>query len=243
MDKAELLKKLDERIEIPAASYIYYVSHDVIEQGCQMDHGPRQVEVGPLAVNKYPITNIQYKRFLEQSGYEPRDKHNFLVGWVDGCYPDGTDKLPVTWVSQEDARAYAQWVGGRLPTDEQWQYIASGDQKLLYPWGDWLEDERCNGLSGKLSEVDAYENGASPFGVMDMCGNCHEWTDTVYDDGMCRFALLRGGSCLTTRNAMWHMTGGTQPNTHHQKIYLLNEGQNRSELIGFRCVWDREDAR
>lgn len=235
-----LLRKLDERIDIPRSTYIYFCSHDVIEQGCQMDHGPKQVQIEPISVGKYPVTNLQYKRFMDATGYCPDDSHNFLVGWKAGCYPEGTEKLPVTWVSQEDARAYAKWAGGRLPTDEEWQFIASGEDKRRYPWGDFLEDERCNGLSGSLTAVDAYENGASPFGVMDMCGNCHEWTDTVYDDGMCLFALIRGGSCLTTRNAMWHMCGGVQPNTHHQKIYLLNEGQNRSELIGFRCVWERE---
>lgn len=240
MNAAEqlLLQTLSERIEILPSAYIYFCSHDVLEQGCQMDHGPKQVQIEHIFVGKYPVTNCQYKLFLDATGYWPSDDHNFLTGWNDGCYPTGTGKYPVTWVSQEDARAYAAWVGGRLPTDEEWQYIAAGDEKYLYPWGNLLEDERCNGISGELMPVDAFENGASPFGVMDLCGNCHEWTNTVYDDGMSLFTLLRGGSCLNTKNSMWHMDGGVQPNTHHQKFYLLNEGQNRSEMIGFRCVWE-----
>ena len=144
------------------------------------------------------------------------------------CFDDN-GKLRTGWFNLNEYWFYA---------DEEWQYIAAGDEKYLYPWGNLLEDERCNGLSGELMPVDAFENGASPFGVMDLCGNCHEWTNTVYDDGMSLFTLLRGGSCLNTKNSMWHMDGGVQPNTHHQKFYLLNEGQNRSEMIGFRCVWE-----
>lgn len=237
MDNKELLERYEQTVDIPAGSYIYFVSHDVIESGCQMDHGPRQVSVPHIRMGKYPVTNLQYQVFLRETGYAPADSHNFLVGWKDGKCPAGSESLPVTWVSQNDAKAYAAWKGGRLPWDEEWQYAAGGPEKLRYPWGAVLEELRCNGTGDGLTPVDRYKNGASPFGVMDMCGNCHEWTQDVIDDGMSLFALLRGGSYLQ-RPAIFHISGGARPNTHHQKFYLLNEGQNRCGTVGFRCVWD-----
>ena len=58
--------------------------------------------------------------------YHPADDHNFLRDWKDGNYPAGWDNKPVTWVSLEDARAYAKWAGKRLPHEWEWQYAAQG---------------------------------------------------------------------------------------------------------------------
>ena len=91
-----------------------------------------------------------------------------------GSPPAGWENKPVTWVSLEDARAYAAWAGKRLPHEWEWQYAAQGTDGRLYPWGNDLERQRgaanrtrdaiCRGPS----EVDAHPAGASPFGVMDM---------------------------------------------------------------------------
>ena len=63
---------------------------------------------------------------------------NFLRDWKNGNYPSGWDNKPVTWVSLEDARAYATWAGKRLPHEWEWQYAAQGTDGRMYPWGnDW----------------------------------------------------------------------------------------------------------
>ena len=82
-----------------------------------------------------PVTNAEYKKFMEASGYRPRDDHNFLRDWKSGTFPAGWDKKPVTWVSLEDARAYAAWAGKRLPHEWEWQYAAQGTDGRTYPWG------------------------------------------------------------------------------------------------------------
>ena len=89
-------------------------------------------------IDKYPVTNAQYKEFIAATGYRPKDDHNFLRDWIAEHRDKGWEKKPVTWVSIEDARAYAAWAGKRLPHEWEWQYAAQGSDGRLYPWGnDW----------------------------------------------------------------------------------------------------------
>lgn len=98
------------------------------------------VEIKPFYIDKYPVTNAEFKKFLDVTHYHPKDDLNFLKDWKGGTYPEGWAKKPVTWVSIEDARAYAQWAGKRLPHEWEWQYAAEGNDHRVYPWGncDWL---------------------------------------------------------------------------------------------------------
>ena len=82
-----------------------------------------------------PSPTPSSRRFLDASGYRPKDDHNFLKDWINGTYPEGWAKKPVTWVSIEDARAYAAWAGKRLPHEWEWQYAAQGKDGRPYPWG------------------------------------------------------------------------------------------------------------
>ena len=114
----------------------------------------------------------------------PSDDHNFLKDWHDGrlSAKAGTSK-PVTWVSLEDARAYAAWAGKRLPHEWEWQYAAQGTDGRPYPWGNepdasaHAQARRPAASCARPTDVDAYPQGASPFGVMDMVGNVWQWTD------------------------------------------------------------------
>ena len=80
----------------------------------------------PFYIDKYPVTNAEFKRFLDATHYHPTDDLNFLRDWKNGTYPEGWGNKPVTWVSLEDARAYAAWAGKRLPHEWEWQYAAQG---------------------------------------------------------------------------------------------------------------------
>jgi formylglycine-generating enzyme required for sulfatase activity len=70
-------------------------------------------DLRPYLIDRTPVTNAQYRRFLEATGYRPPDPANFLRHWVDGSYSDGKADHPVTYVSVDDARAYAEWAGKR----------------------------------------------------------------------------------------------------------------------------------
>lgn len=224
-----------EQIWIPSVTYIYRVRHRIMEGDCQYDHGPREVSVGGFFADRYPVTNAQFYEFLAQSGYQPTDPSNYLSHWQDGKYlPEDAD-CPVVYVSQKDAMAYAAYYGCRLPTDEEWQLMAAGEQKLAYPWGNEFDGTRCNGAGDRITPVDRYPTGASVYGCMDLCGNVWEWTGDRIDDGMHLFTFLRGG-CHYRAPHFWHAEGGCHRNDDHLKFPLLNEGLNRNATVGFRCV-------
>ena len=87
-------------------------------------------------IDRYPVTNADFKKFLDAAKYQPKDDHNFLKDWTRGAFPTDWENKPVTWVSLEDARAYAAWAGKRLPHEWEWQYAAQGVDGRTYPWGD-----------------------------------------------------------------------------------------------------------
>lgn len=79
-----------------------------------------------VAIDATPVTNAQYKEFLEATGYKPRFPENFLKHWKNGEIPVGSEQHPVVYVDLDDARAYAKWAGKRLPREEEWQLAAAG---------------------------------------------------------------------------------------------------------------------
>lgn len=210
------------------------------ESGARRAHR-RRMRMRPFHIDRTPVTNAEYRRFVEASGYRPRDTHNYLRDWIDGAPPPGWERKPVTWVALEDARAYAHWAGKRLPREWEWQYAAQGDDGRRYPWGDaWREDAVPATNRGRRlrapDDVDAHPLGASPFGVLDLVGNVWQWTDE-YQDEHTRAAILRGGSCYQPQTSHWYF-----PQAHrldqHGKYLLMAPSKDRSGCIGFRCVVD-----
>lgn len=224
-------------VRIDKDRYIYRVCHRIMEGDCQMDHGPKYVEVGPLEADIFCITNAMYYEFLKESGYVPENTDNYLRHWDKGKYKEGEEDLPVVYVSQDDANAYAAYYGKRLPTEPEWQYLAAGPEKLLWPWGNEKIYANCNVFGDRLEPVDAYPEGVSPFGLYNMCGNVWEYTsERIFDDtDEHEFIVLRGGSYYTAPY-FWHTEGGAVRNNCHLKMHLLGNGMDRNATVGFRCV-------
>jgi iron(II)-dependent oxidoreductase len=192
-------------------------------------------------IDKYPVNNAEFKAFLTATGYHPADAHNFLKYWHNGTYPKGWENKPVTYVSIEDARAYAKWAGKRLPHEWEWQYAAQGTDKRVYPWGNNADStlvpptDSTRTMRGP-TDVNAYPKGESPFGVRDLVGNVWQWTDEYIDDHT-RAAILRGGSYYKATTSMWYFPQAHKLN-EHAKYLLMSPGRDRSANIGFRCVAD-----
>ncbi len=241
-------------VKIPAADFLFQVegieiegSNDIgVDVQYPWEPTPRRfhehrIQVAAFFVDRYPVTNAQFKKFLDATHYRPQDDLNFLRDWSNGTYPSGWANKPVTWVSQEDARAYAAWAGKRLPHEWEWQYAAQGADGRAYPWGDdWRPDaaptpQKSRTMAGP-AEVDAHPAGASPFGVMDLVGNVWQWTDEYVDDHT-RGAILRGGSYYQPQGSIWYFPQAYR-NDQHGKLLLMAPAYDRSGALGFRCVVD-----
>ncbi len=241
-------------IKIPATQFEFVVQGVEIEGGnlpgvdvqYSWESAPRRyhrhtMQVPAFFIDKYPITNADFKKFLDVSDYHPRDDHNFLKDWKDGTYPSGWDDRPVTWVSLEDARAYAGWAGKRLPHEWEWQLAAQGTDGRSYPWGNrWdapmVPEVNHSRDAIRPAEVGAYPRGSSPYGVEDLVGNVWQWTDE-YTDEHTRAAVLRGGSYYQPVGSVWYFPQAY--NLHeHGKYLLMAPARDRAATIGFRCVRD-----
>ena len=127
-------------------------------------------------IDKYLVTNAQYARFVAATGHRPP------LDWKNGKIPQGELLHPVTMVSWFDARSYAKWAKKRLPTEAEWEKAARGTKGLRWPWGNNMDPKRLNTYYsvGHATDVTAYPNGASPYGVMDMAGNVSQWVEDDY---------------------------------------------------------------
>jgi formylglycine-generating enzyme required for sulfatase activity len=192
-------------------------------------------------IDRTPVTNNAYLEFVIATGYRPPDEHNFLRDWRDGKPRRGWENKPVTWVSIEDARAYAAWAGKRLPREWEWQYAAQGTDGRLFPWGNDWDGARVPDVNkGRTllppADVDTHPGGASPFGVLDLVGNVWQWTDE-YVDAHTRAAVLRGGSAYQPQTSYWYFPQAYRLD-QHGKLLLMAPCRDRSGMLGFRCVAD-----
>jgi iron(II)-dependent oxidoreductase len=245
-------------VRIPAGEFLFRVDGIEIEgsndSGVDVqypwENSPRRLHkhsmhIDAFYMDKYPVSNQEYKAFLDATHYHPSDDLNFLKDWRDGTYPAGWDNKPVTWVSLEDARAYAMWAGKRLPHEWEWQYAAQGPEYRKYPWGSaWKQDaaplpDQRRAMRAP-DNVDAHPNGVSFHGVMDMVGNVWQWTDEYVDDHT-RSAIVRGGSYYQPQGSMWYFPQAYQ-NNQHGKLLLMAPSMDRAGTLGFRCVADSEKA-
>jgi gamma-glutamyl hercynylcysteine S-oxide synthase len=243
-------------VKIPAADLLFKVSgieiegfNDVgVDVQYPWEDSPRRfhehlMHEDSFYIDKYPVTNAEFKKFLDASHYHPKDDQNFLLDWKAGNYPKGWENKPVTWVSQDDARAYASWAGKRLPHEWEWQYAAQGTDRRLYPWGNEWDDsavpapDKSRTMRGP-DPVDAHPKGASPFGAMDMVGNVWQWTEEFADEHT-RAAILRGGSYYQPQGSIWYFPQAYKLN-EHGKLLLMSPGMDRSATVGFRCVSDAQ---
>ncbi len=189
-------------------------------------------------MDEFPVTNAQYQTFLNESGYWPKDGKNFLKHWNNGRFADSIANCPVVYVSYSDAKAYAKWAGKRLPTEVEWQYAAQGTDMRDYPWGNQVDSTKFN-TGGSIAQVDAYPDGASPFGIYDMVGNVWQMTNDLYDNGSYTFMMIKGGSYYNPQGSYWYISGGMMPVYHPQQLLLVAPSIDRCATVGFRCVQDR----
>jgi iron(II)-dependent oxidoreductase len=165
------------------------------------------VDVAPFLLDRTPVTNAAYRRFVEAGGY--RDPALWTpIGWAwrdaagleapqfwspdldrvlrFGSWRPIDPREPVQHVGFHEAQAYARWAGRRLPTEVEWEVaatIAPDGTKRRFPWGDEpATPDRANlgqRHDGPLP-ADALPAGANPWGVLGLVGDVWEWTSSTF---------------------------------------------------------------
>lgn len=142
------------------------------------------VELAGYQIAAYPVTNAEYRDFLDDTGRPERPST-----WYLGAYPYDRANHPVAGVRPEDADAYAAWLSERtgrawrLPTEAEWEYAAKGPRGLEFPWGDRFDPAAANTRETGVhttTPVGAFPAGRSPFGAYDMGGNVEEYVADDY---------------------------------------------------------------
>jgi formylglycine-generating enzyme required for sulfatase activity len=217
------------------------------DPGCNLaqfeDETPqREVTLSAYYIDETEVTMAQFKEFVAATGYRTTSESKgdaVQYTWRAFDIPERQDH-PVRWMTWHDANAFCQWAGKRLPTEAEWEKAARGEETFKYPWGNVWDEARVP--RGDTAPVNAFPNGASPYGALGMAGGVWEWVYDWYDPfyyqgaptvdptgpGETRDKVLRGGAfgngAYKHRTAFRHFGGATGYSHDH----------------GFRCAKDPE---
>ncbi len=222
----------------------------------------KQYQMNSFLMDQYPVTNAQFKKFIQKSNYLPSDPTNYLKHWEQGEIPEGMENKPVVYISFEDAKAYAKWAKKRLPTELEWQYAAQTSDLREWPWSVSTKDiyrekeeitntltvfkikgidpQYCNLGDGTLKDVGSHPKGANPFGLEDLVGSVWQLTNDVYTSGSYNYIILKGGSYYNPASSWWYVQGGPRELHYREHLLRLSQGFERNATVGFRCVKDHK---
>jgi formylglycine-generating enzyme required for sulfatase activity len=211
-------------------------AHDVVLDGFWLD--------------QHEITNGQYRACVLSGACQPPvDSSSFTR---DSYYDESAyAHHPVIWVRWDQANAYCEWAGARLPSEAEWEYAARGPRGLLFPWGDTFDgrllnycDVGCAGVSDPsvddgfrdTAPVGSFPGGESWCGALDMAGNVREWVADRYGLYSSERQANPSGPTLgeshIPRGGSWYDTP--------DDVRSANRGENTADYarhkVGFRCA-------
>ena len=200
----------------------------------------RQVEVGGFWMDRDEVTNRHFEDFVTATGHQTdAEKRGEAQNWRTLYTSDKRDH-PVVVVSWNDANAYCQWLGKRLPTEAEWEKAARGTEGYLWPWGDFWDAARVNSTESGINGTYAVgarggELGQSPHGVNDMAGNVWEWTADWwgwYENPHRPPESNQEGWGKVIRGGSWRKQGYETRTTFRGRA----DPSGYSDDMGFRCA-------
>jgi formylglycine-generating enzyme required for sulfatase activity len=254
-----------EMIHIPAGEFEMGSSEEdinhVLEQcpGCpptdfKGELPKHKVVLDSFWIDQTEVTNRQYQQCVTEGECDPPEDISSLTR--SSYYGDTKfDNYPVINVDYTDAEAYCGWVGGRLPTEAEWEYAARGPENRLFPWGNSFDgtrlnycDTRCGELWSDRSVDDYWEDtalvgsfaqGASWCGALDMAGNVQEW---VADSFIYYPAEMQRNPKMVSEGESIVVRGGSFNNSWSYARTARRMGfppEDSIEFLGFRCARDQ----
>ncbi|UCH94445.1 MAG: AAA family ATPase [Candidatus Aminicenantes bacterium] len=218
----------------------------------------RHIYLDTFMIGKYPVTNREFKEFVEDGGY--RNKEYWTTeGWQwasennihePAYWHDrkwNGPNFPVVGVSWYEADAYARWLSEKtddlyfLPGEAQWEKAARGPDGFIFPWGNEFDKMKCNSGIGDLyrtSPVGIFNDGESPYGCQDMAGNVGEWCADWYGEEYYRESPSKSPTGPTSGAYRVYRGGGWLAQVFHCRAMhrgALKPG-TRDTTVGFRLA-------
>ena len=216
-----------EMVLVPAGPFTMGITEEELLQIFMLDQRQtpvfitevpsRSVDLETYYIDRYPVTNYQYRKFVEETG------HREPLLWNQPLWSEPMQ--PVVFVGWDDARAYAKWAGKSLPKEAQWEKAGRGTDGRLWSWGHEFMPNRCNSREynlGHTSEIGIFHEGMSPYGCYDMCGNVWEMCEGRWQE---EHLPMRGG-CFLGSATFVRVTCRWTP----------EDSTDGAHWLGFRCV-------
>ena len=204
------------------------------------DERLRSVTLVPAILDKTEVTNAAFAEFIGETDYQTTAEERGYSWDITRCrrcswrnpqpprnalaHPSD----PVVHVSWTDARRFCEWSGRRLPTEDEWEFSARGQDRRTFPWGDEWDANRLRDVTREgvgLEPVGSHPEGATPGGLQDLSGSVWEWTATSSGEGEGR--IFKGGSWMDRIPAYFRAAAFSEDAPDYSSISL-----------GFRCAQD-----
>jgi sulfatase modifying factor 1 len=211
------------------------------------DERPEQtIYLDRFLIDRYEVTNAQYAAFVKATGHRksgPPSRYAKNTARMRGV------NQPVVYVSWEDAKAYCEWRGRRLPTEAEWEKAMRGTDGRLWPWGnveiqDGANWARVDDGFEVAAPVGRVRSDESPYGVMDGAGNVMEWVEDWYQENAYAESPDRNpqspeyGTYKVLRGAAYTSAGSDLRISARSKMM----SDFRDETIGFRCAQSSSES-
>ena len=211
-------------VTIPAGSFLYGCNGEAGRECPSSEVTGQRTELGAFQIDRTEVRVSEYRHCVDEGACA-------VPAVASGCNwnAPGRGEHPVNCVDWDQAKAYCEWIGKRLPTEQEWEKAARGTDGRTYPWGD--DGPSCDvavmsgapSCGGGTAPVASRDRGRSPYGLFDMAGNVFEWTGSLYASGG-EARVLRGGSWKNDAIAI---------RSSHREGALPNL---RDASVGFRCA-------